>query len=176
MDHEHFHEARRLAERAEALLHADEPASLFRLPAFRDWESMSLALSTEQAEVVYRTWRMRLDHDKLRSPVERLRWPKVLKPTIEERRSGIDVADARLLYAKLKTLTARPLPRPETVVLEGCRFRMLTRHTSTSCSVEWIGQPPAACLLVATTFSQVWQQLALQFDPSVRPDFNERER
>ena len=103
--------------------------SFWRLPAFDNHTRTTLysprpADSSKQPFFTVTTWRRDVDVDKLRDPVERLKHPRVLKPTIEECAINVAPDVVTSIVAELAEISLPVLRPNEGIVgLDGASFR-----------------------------------------------------
>jgi len=93
--------------------------------------------------VVRVAWRRDLDLPKFGSPVERLRVPQALAPTVEVARAA---ADPGAFFRLLEALRAAPVPAlagdPETLGLDGVTYELALDYVLTGARYRWWVKPP----------------------------------
>lgn len=85
-------------------------------------------------------WRWDVDVEKFRSPIERLKHPGQISPTLEINQLNVDPDSLRQLVAELPLVEMHPEPSPN-VTLDGVRYELAV------C-------PPSVCLPSAEPFSE----------------------
>jgi hypothetical protein len=108
-------------------------------------------------------WRQDLDMEKLHSPVERLKQPRPLVPTVEISELRPDQKALARLIAALAHIAIPPAPSSRWVTLDGIRFE-LAISTPNEHRLTWVGglseeAPELAAWLenVETLFAASWQ-------------------
>lgn len=117
--------------------------SFWRLPAFHDQVRTTLYTprrpgSVKDSFVSITTWKRSEDFDKLRDPVERLRHPKVLQPTIEESSSTVDAATVAQVIADLAAVSLPSVcPADQVLGLDGVAYRFAFSRGFFSLDLSW---------------------------------------
>lgn len=100
--------------------------------------------SEREAFVAIRTsWDQPADLACFATPVERLRHPRVLQPTMLRRQGTLAAADARALVADLANLQLPLAPTPAPSGLDGTRYELTLGAGSAEATVRWWERPPA---------------------------------
>lgn len=183
MDREHHAEWQDLRARATDELRRGAAASLRRgqpqrlvqvlvLPSFAPsltCEVFRVPVVSEPAEsealVAIRTsWDQPADLARFASPVERLRHPRVLQPTLLRREGTLAAADARALVADLANLQLPLEPGPASFGLDGTRYELTLGAGSAEVTVRWWERAPAKWAAAAELAARVvgWVEAALR--------------
>lgn len=123
------------------------------------------------SRVVYRTWDRVADEDKFRSPVERLRHPRELPPTIIERTAEISEAQIASVPSPL-TETRVPMP-PITepiVVLDGVGFELMIDSLPHRACYRWHSTRTSEYRALMDCFMQSWDRLAARLGDVITAD------
>lgn len=100
--------------------------------------------SVPEAFVAIRTsWDQPADLACFASPVERLRHPRVLRPTMQRREGTLAASEARALVADLANLQLPLAPGPAPSGLDGTRYELTLGAGSAQATVRWWERPPA---------------------------------
>lgn len=153
------------------------------MPAFAESRTIGIQAITNRTpeltrrvgfEVVARVWKSRIDGTKLDTPVVRLKYPRVLTPTITERRRSIDSATLNRTTAKLANVSIPVYPIREQVVLDGTEFGLVAGNPNTSVELRWRCAAPSQWQPVMDWIVTTWNELAdiaaVPLDD--RPDFS----
>ncbi len=125
-------------------------AQVLVLPTFEPHEawdvySQEKAPGEREYSVVHTRWRKDLDLEKLRSPVERLKYPAVLYPTIEVVTLMLDRHIAQGLLAKLAMTQIFIRAAPDHWGLDGTMFELMVgSYPWAACRFVWWESPPPA--------------------------------
>lgn len=129
--------------------------SFWRLPAFHNLTRTTLYApgcrrESKQPFFTVTTWRRDVDQDKLRDPIERLRHPRILAPTMEESRVEVSTEVVAGLVAELSGI-ALPVLRPDEGLLgtDGIDFRFSFSQGFYALDLKWWGDGPR-CWRAAT--------------------------
>ncbi|MEK6702973.1 MAG: hypothetical protein AABZ53_11970 [Planctomycetota bacterium] len=160
MDQEHFSEFAALREQAERMLRLGEwSLRLEILPSFADSVVVGLHRSGWDLRVVERRWDRAADAEKFRSPVERMKHPRVLTPTLQERAVPTDKAGARQIRALLGEAAMPLRTSSEVLGLDGTRYSIIVSESMHSAHVSWWESFPAEWLPVMRAFGSMWKEL-----------------
>jgi hypothetical protein len=115
--------------------------TLVELPSFDasgSWTVCATMGADRKFSVHKKTWRSNVDVQVFASPIERLRHPKELLPTIEEKVSEISAAEISSYEASLARLQFRPYLAPSTSVrLDGTNYEFWTDTIDSSFHLAW---------------------------------------
>lgn len=117
--------------------------SFWRLPAFHDQVRTTLYTprrpgSGKEPFVTITTWKRSQDVDKLRDPLERLRHPKDLRPTLEESSMVVDADTVAQVIADLSAISLPSIRPIEGVVgLDGVGYRFSFSQGYFSLDLSW---------------------------------------
>ena len=140
----------------------DHVFSYWRLPAFHDLQRTTLYSpkrpdSGKDSFVTITKWRRELDLDKLRDPVERLKHPKELEPTIEEASIVLEPDFVARVVGDLASVSLPSIRPDESIVgLDGIRYRFAFSSGYSSIDISWWCNHPKA-----------WQEAAKQIEEVV---------
>lgn len=112
---------------------------VFRVPAV----PASPASEPEALMAIRTCWDLPADLARFASPVERLRHPRVLQPTMVRRQGTLAAAEARAIVAELDGLQLPLLPAPAAWGLDGTRHELTLGAGSAEATVRWWERPPA---------------------------------
>ena len=125
--------------------------SYWRLPAFHNQTRLTLYIPHPRAKpdiepfFTVSTWRRDTDLDKLRDPIERLRHPKLLKPTIEEINKQISKDKVDQITSSLSRIPLPSLlPNENTIGFDGTRYRFSFDQGYYSLDLQWWCDYPKA--------------------------------
>jgi hypothetical protein len=126
--------------------------SFWTLPSFRDQNRVSVYTphprSRESDLVPFMsktTWRRTADLDKVRNPVERLKHPRELEPTMEEATKSLSPSLVDDAVRELSTIEVPSLMPNEVVLgLDGVRFRFLFNKGYYGLDLSWWAHLPSA--------------------------------
>ncbi|GAA5484848.1 hypothetical protein [Haloferula sargassicola] len=136
--------------------------SFWRLPAFEDHVRTTLYTprrpdSGKDPFVSITTWKREDDFNKLRDPVERLKHPKELKPTIDEASKILDPEDASKVIEDLSAISLTSLRPTEGVLgLDGVGYRFSFSQGYFSLDLSWWCDRP-----------KVWQEATSRIEDVV---------
>lgn len=112
---------------------------VFRVPVV----SAPASSEPEAFVAVLTSWDQPSDLARFASPVERLRHPRVLQPTLLRREGTLAAADARALVTDLANLQLPLAPAPASFGLDGTRYELTLGAGSAMATVCWWERPPA---------------------------------
>lgn len=134
-------------------------------PSFSDPQVLGLRGSRHHSsKVVWRKWCRAADAEKLRSPVERLRHPPQLAPTVEERQAIFDSLRAGALIEALSQLALPLVPPATSIGLDGTRYEVLARDGSHSVHLQWWEDTPREWHSLMRWFEAAWRDLSDSLD------------
>jgi len=117
---------------------------VFRVPSVFEPEASEPAVFEPEVLVAVRTcWNRTADLARFASPVERLRHPRVLQPTMERREGTLAASNARALVAELASLQFPLVPGPAPFGLDGTRYELTVGAGASAATVCWWERPPA---------------------------------
>ena len=134
--------------RASVTLRADEARVLqfITMPAFKSataWEVARSRRHPENCRAIRTRWNREADFDKLRSPVERLKHPRKLRPTIEHLEIAIDSSDVNELLARIELLRIAPYVKEYVVGTDGVSYELSIGDDGfLAASYHWWVEPP----------------------------------
>jgi hypothetical protein len=148
-------EMRAVAVAAEAALRERPPALrglwVFVAPSFDDWRAYELWELRGEWRLRRRVWRHLVDAEKMRTPVERLRHPRPLLPTIETREIPYGASEAEAAFERLASLRLRVLPEGGGgLVLDGADHEVALEDGAASMRLRWNPTPAAWAPLAET--------------------------
>lgn len=147
---------------AEAARRLDDGDWVLRLsvwPAFDDWRVLGVRRVKRGVEVVGRRWWRGDDAAKFVSPVERMRWPRVLVPTVDERST---MAEEGLIDELLTTLGGVMLsiaPVSSMIGLDGVRYALSVQDAMIAARLRWWEGHPEAWRPLMVYFGEAWRRL-----------------
>jgi hypothetical protein len=172
VDREHQQEWHSLEQQACGLLRdGDWYLRLAVLPSFTDPHILGLrGWPRGSSQVIWRRWRRDVDAEKLRNPVERLRHPRRLVPTIEEKQSIFDAARARDLVDGVSKLSIPVIPQATSIGLDGTGYELLAKDGNHSINLRWREAAPREWLPIMKWFEAAWRDMndAAQIPQDVR--------
>lgn len=139
--------------------------SFWCLPAFRDQSRTTLYTPRrpESGKLPFfsvTTWKRTEDLEKLRDPVERLRHPKELKPTIEHSNKVLDTVFASQVIEDLSAISLPSLRPTETVLgLDGVGYRFSFDQGYFSLDLSWWCDRPKAWDTVTSRIEEIVSRL-----------------
>lgn len=108
----------------------------------------------------YAVWRSDLDLGKVSNPLERLRHPKHLAPTIEEEMLCLTDADVEALLQRLRGISVPLYPGPPTVIgCDGTDFEFRWDETLYGASLRWWADGPSEWRPLTTAVAQIAGEL-----------------
>ncbi len=108
----------------------------------------------------YTVWRSDLDLSRLRTPVERLRHPKDLAPTIEDGSLWLTDADVEGFRERLRGICVPLYPRPSNrIVCDGTGFELCWDETLYGTSLRWWEDGPSEWRPLTTVIGQIAGEL-----------------
>lgn len=131
---------------------------LCREPSFADPMCVG-APSGAVGVVMARVWERDLDAGKFRNPIERLKHPRSLQPTVREW-STRDTEG--LCDSAIRQLEHIPVPcaaECRSVVLDGTSYRIEASSGTWSASYSWVNEGPAPWRRLTEFFSATWSTL-----------------
>jgi hypothetical protein len=139
------------------------------LPAFGDIVVLGVQRSRgrhDHGTVLLRRWRRALDFEKLHSPVERLRHPRLLTPTIDELDQSLSKSQSEEFSRRIYRDFAIPVLCPSGGVThtDGVRYEVHRSQGTSSCTLSWFLNFPADWRPLMTWFSDTWRWLASLFN------------
>lgn len=150
MDQELLREWQELQETAREILRKGyAPATrlfqVIRCPAFEDaisWEIFEVA----PAPTIYRAakmqWLREQDSEKFRNPVERLKYPRPLKPSIETNVNALRPEFVQSILEQLKAVQIPAWPSASRIGLDGTMYELIVGGGFLSVHYRWWEQPP----------------------------------
>ncbi len=118
--------------------------SVLIAPSFDDWSAYVLWEVRGEWRLRRRIWRYLVDAEKLRTPVERLRHPRPLLPTIETREIAYGASEAEAAFERLASLRLRVLPEGGGGhVLDGTDHEVALEDGAASMRLRWNPIPAA---------------------------------
>jgi hypothetical protein len=123
------------------------------MPSFSDW---TVAGVTFRNQVVVRRWLREEDSCKFATPIERLRHPHVLTPTINESIEQVSKAEVDALTSGLDALAIAIRPQHERITLDGTKFGLVVHRASCWIEVHWSVAPTE------------WTELSLWFEETLK--------
>lgn len=110
-------------------------------------------------EVCCRMWRRHEDAEKLRTPVERLRHPRPLAPTIQSTAATIEREQVDRIEASLEHIRIPVLPSLEVVGLDGTTYELAARGSMHGSEFQWWSHPPEAWSPLVEWWKGTWATL-----------------
>ena len=154
----------------------DHVFSYWRLPAFHDLQRTTLYSpkrpeSGNEPFVTITKWRRELDLEKLRDPIERLKHPKDLEPTIEEVSTVIDSDLVDKVVSELSNVSLPSIRPDEDIVgLDGISYRFAFSSGYFSLDVTWWCDYPKAWQDTARRIESIISNLeSVKTKPSNKP-------
>ena len=167
MELEQAEQLQQLTQRAHTLLFANSwTVRLGVQPAF-DNSSVVGVLSDKPGVIVARTWRRHEDARKFATPVERLKHPANLQPTVIQMNVDDSQGVATAALRCLAEIRLPVLPESRRAILDGTRHSVLVNDANTAINLSWSNQGPEEWHMVSQWFDQTWAAFCgvLQFDP-----------
>lgn len=127
-------------------------------PSFEDCWAIGVIGDTTTA----RRWDRSADADKLRNPIERLKHPRTLTPTIVEHAAASQPGAIDRLLAGLADVRIPLNVLPDHITLDGVIFAVHSTARA-SLSLSWNTQP-GPWKPLALWFAQTWRELASHLD------------
>jgi len=117
------------------------------LPAFTICRSYELYHETPRRrapryQAVEITWRLDEDIERFRTPVERLRHPRDLRPTIERRDGVLSSDDVSALLDELRSLRLPIVPGKPAFGVDGVRYELRLGDHYAVTRLQWWVEPP----------------------------------
>ncbi|CAN5577595.1 hypothetical protein BH09VER1_BH09VER1_31970 [soil metagenome] len=139
----------------------DRVFSYWRLPSFHDQTRTDLftprRLAGRSSFVAVTTWRRLADTEKLRDPVERLKYPRELEPTIEHQSTDVASDIVASVISDLSVITLPSIrPLESTLGLDGTSYRFFFNQGYFSLDFSWWCEGP-----------EVWKGAARQIEEIV---------
>jgi len=161
-----------LSERAMSLLHA----GIWRLrlaisPSFGEPRMLGIASSGKTLVVTWRVWRRLIDTEKLRTPVERMRFPTRLEPTIEQGSSPLSAETLSDALDDLAKLQVSALPPRSVFGTDGTGFDVFAGQGFHSATFRWWNSYPAEWKPLMTWFAKHWKSVSSA--ASAGPEFTD---
>jgi hypothetical protein len=149
-------------------LSATRVAQFITLPAFTPNESLEIfrrwTRDRKQEHLLVRTiWRLDLDSAKLETPVERLRHPRPLVPTIENEMRPIPESAVQEIEEMLGAITVPLQIRQAHVGCDGVSYELRVGSSFTETSVRWWYKPPEGWEPLADAFHRIVGRLQEMF-------------
>ena len=133
-------------------------------PAFEDCVMLGSRFQGSDWTVVERVWRRVEDSEKFRSPVERLRHPRVLQPTIRERSVGCTRSFAAALLSQLEDLQVPVLPPSRVIGTDGIEFELFGSVGFHCAHFRWWQDRPAEWMPLMNWFESAWRAISTLLD------------
>ncbi len=164
MDAEQHAEWIALSEAArDALASGNWSLRLGFFPSFEDAWTIGLAKTAGRGEVGYevraRIWRRGTDFDKFRTPVERLRYPRSLPPTIDSAAAPIERPLAEQIIASLQEVRIPAVPKERPCGADGVAHELFAGDAFCSCAFRWWSVPPEGWRPLAAWWGTTWAAL-----------------
>jgi hypothetical protein len=121
-------------------------ARLLVLPSFenyRGYQVLRWKFEPKAGAVVRFTWRREVDLEKLRTPVERVKYPRLIEPTVEEDETGLSVKAVNGFAAQISALQSPVLPQRTHFGLDGTTYEFAFGDDWVGSRFVWWGQVPA---------------------------------
>lgn len=161
MDKEQFAEYAELREKASLAIECgDWVLRLLVEEAHGVIHAIGIAQGADGHRVVYRMWDHEADRAKLRSPVERLRHPRLLEPSIETRTRSADAGELDSLIRELSELRLSVTSTAETITLDGCLRAVFVARGRTRSEFSMAGACPAEWEALGAWFDSAWRGLS----------------
>ncbi len=135
---------------------------LIRLPSFNDPESLSITRVRDKNPLClsHTRWDRTADMAKLDSPVERMRWPRHLEPTIISTENGLDASLAESIRRELSGIQTSVHPETTSIGLDGTGYELRWTHEFTRASFRWWEEGPSEWQELANWFDRSWSRLS----------------
>jgi len=150
MDQRQISEWQTLLTGAHDALRAASPGCIVHcavLPSFADGESWEVIATPRSAPgrvtARHRQWSYEVDAAKVRTPVERLRHPAILAPTIHTREFELDPGELNALMANLDAAWVTPRQPSSSLNLDGTAYDLTFGWGATESRFRWCGRVPA---------------------------------
>ncbi|MBY0312357.1 MAG: hypothetical protein K2W85_09830 [Phycisphaerales bacterium] len=111
-------------------------------------------------------WSLAEDADKLRSPVERQRHPRMLHPTIVNRSVSVDPQLIELCLGPLSSIAIPVLPTANVVGLDGTSFELFAQSGYHGINCHWWSEHPEQWQPLMIWFADTKNKLASILDTS----------
>ena len=121
---------------------------LIAIPSFHPWTSWALYVSGRHdrsdcsSALVTAIWRLDIDVEKVRDPVIRLQYPRVLEPTIEVTVSEIENAFLESIVRGLRELVVPVHPGATPLSLDGTSYELTTGFGFAEATFRWHESSP----------------------------------
>lgn len=164
MDREQVAELNSLEQRALGMLHGGEWAVfLANEPSFDDCCAVGATRWHHEPELVFRRWQRGADMEKLRSPIERLKHPRELTPTMVERRQKISPERVDVWGRELAAITIGvPSHGLGFATADGVRFTIRAEMIQSTITLSWVACPPE-WRSAADWFARTWRAMTSEF-------------
>jgi len=139
--------------------------SLFVLPSFSPSRRFTVYSPVRPEKghrpfVAFSTWRSDLDAEKLRSPIERLRYPKDLSPTIENDTLWLTDAEPGEIEQRIRSIAIPLYLGPPSVVgCDGTRFEFQYDALFFGATIHWWEDRPQEWRPFTETLIQIANEL-----------------
>jgi hypothetical protein len=145
--------------------HADDMPGILRqmqlviLPSFDPIESWEICreASSNITLIVYSIWQTRHDLAKFATPVERLRHPRRLEPTIEVEEFRVEEAFLNTIWNRLQTVSIVPFTNEHHRGCDGITYELNFGLHFLKATYSWWMKPP-----------EVWRPLGQFFNETIR--------
>lgn len=169
MEREHQEEYADLRRRGYEALSAGEWSLRLEVrPSFDDAVAVGV-VGGREPRILERVWSSREDADKLRSPVERLRHPTRLAPTMRERSVPAAPGD---LGGWLAALEAVPVPvfcRSEWIQFDGRSCVLAAQGGMHRLQMTWGNTAEAGWAPIQIVFDRLWGELTNRINQGLQP-------
>ncbi len=138
---------------------ADWQLRLSVLPSFDNAHSLGIVIQGKQTRVLHQVWRYNLDVEKFRTPIDRMRHPTTLQPTIEEHSEPIGTDVLQHLLESLNQSLPQALPPARSLGLDGTTYEVAAGTYMHNLSVQWWGRGPSEWQGLVEYFQATWRTL-----------------
>jgi hypothetical protein len=171
MERENIAEWRNLEDSALKILRTGEPNASLRfiqlliIPSFEpviayDVHDVSRKDHPKNYLARYTCWRRDIDAEKFRTPLERLKYPRPLKPTFESKSFSITSKAVVEILDRFRTVSIPTFINRSALGLDGTAYEVEIGDQLQGCRFHWWEEQPAEWQALRTAFQSTLQQLS----------------
>jgi hypothetical protein len=123
---------------------AEQLVQLIVKPSFHPWVAWAVWKQKAAFTLVTTTWQLDIDNEKFRNPVERLRYPRLLEPTVDTTTTTVDASVVERIARELHEIRLPVYPVERTLALDGTSYELTTGLGMAAVTFRWHESTPAS--------------------------------